>query len=100
MGPCARAGDAVASDILKSAAQALATFTAAVRTQIFGKSERVDVCYSGGVFGSDLLLERFRMLVELEDANRVTAPRRKAAEGALLEAYRIAGLRCFSNDLR
>jgi N-acetylglucosamine kinase-like BadF-type ATPase len=87
----ARAGDAVAGDILGSAAQALATLTAAVRRQLFGGSGQVDVRYSGGVFASDPLLERFRMLVELEEGNRVSAPRHSAAEGALLEAYRIGG---------
>ena len=88
----ARAGDAVARDILGSAAQALATITAAVRQQLFEKSGRVDVCYCGGVFSSLALLERFRMLVELEEGNRVSAPRHTPAEGALLEAYRMGGL--------
>jgi N-acetylglucosamine kinase-like BadF-type ATPase len=88
----ARAGDAVARDILGSAAQALATMTAAVRRQLFEKSGQVDVCYCGGVFGSIPLLERFRMLVELEEGNRVSAPRHSPAEGALLEAYRISGV--------
>ncbi len=89
----ARAGDAVAGDILGSAAQSLATMTAAVRTQLFARSGPVDVRYSGGVFHSDPLRERFRMLVELEEGTRVSAPRHSAAEGALLEAYRIAGLK-------
>lgn len=88
----ARAGDPVAGDILRSGAQALATVTAAVRAQLFSKTAQVGVCYSGGVFSSELLLERFRMLVELEEGNRVSAPRSSAAEGALLEAYRTAGL--------
>jgi N-acetylglucosamine kinase-like BadF-type ATPase len=88
----ARAGDAVAGDILGSAAQALATLTAAVRRQLFEESVRVNVCYSGGVFSSDPLLERFRMLVELEEGNTVSVPRHNPAEGALLEAYRISGL--------
>jgi len=88
----ARAGDTVASDILGSAAQALATMAAAVRRQLFREGDHVDVCYSGGVFESHPLLERFRMLVELEEGNRVSAPLHSAAEGALLEAYRIAGV--------
>lgn len=88
----ARAGDAVAADILGSAAQALATLTAAVRRQLFRPPGQVDVCYSGGVFGSAPLLERFRMLVEMEEGNRVSAPRHTAAEGALLEAFRIGGV--------
>ena len=85
----ARAGDAAAGDILGSAAQALATLTAAVRHRLFEKSGPVSVCYAGGVFASEPLLERFRMLVELEEGNRVSAPRHTPAEGALLEAYRI-----------
>jgi N-acetylglucosamine kinase-like BadF-type ATPase len=92
----ARAGDAVAGDILGSAAQALATITAAVRRQLFAPSldrpREVDVRYSGGVFASEPLLERFRMLVELEEGSRIAAPLHTAAEGALLEAYRIGGL--------
>ena len=95
----ARAGDAVARDILGSAAQSLAAMTAAVRAQLFERCGIVDVRYSGGVFGSEPLLERFRMLVELEEGTRVSAPQHSAAEGALLEAYRIAdkkpGLRRF-----
>jgi hypothetical protein len=38
------------------------------------------------------VLERFRMLVELEDGIRCIAPRHGPAEGALLEAYRSVGL--------
>ena len=87
----ARNGDPAASEILGSAAQALATITSAVRRQLFRPGEPVDVRYAGGVFASAPLLARFRMLVELEDGNRVSAPELGAAEGALLEAYRIAG---------
>ena len=87
----ALAGDAVAGDILASAAQALATLTAVVRRQLFQMGERIDVRYSGGVFASDSLRERFRMLVELEEGTSVSAPQMSAAEGALLEAYRLGG---------
>ena len=52
----------------------------------------VEVAYIGGVFHSCQLLERFRLLVELEDGNRCGAPRHGPAEGALLEAYRAVGL--------
>jgi len=44
------------------------------------------------VFNSELLLERFRMLVELEDGNRVQKPQYGPAAGALIEAYRLAGV--------
>jgi len=87
----ARSGDAVAGEILAAAAQALATLAAAVRGQLFLPGEAVDVRYSGGVFASEPLLARFRMLVELEEGSRVSAPERSAAEGALLEAYRAGG---------
>ena len=88
----ARAGDSVASDILGSAAQALGTIAAAVRRQLFTLESDVDIRYSGGVFASEHLLARFRMLVELEDGNRVSAPQYGPAAGALLEAYRIGGV--------
>jgi len=40
-----------------------------------------------------MLLERFRQLVELEEGSRAAPPRYEPAAGALLEAYRAAGLR-------
>ena len=89
----ARLGDGVAGNLLGSAAQALATLAAAVRGQLFPPSEAVDVHYSGGVFRSDPLLERFRTLVELQELAHVSPPLHDPAQGALLEAYRIAGLR-------
>jgi N-acetylglucosamine kinase-like BadF-type ATPase len=89
----ARAGDAVAIDILNGAAQALATIAAAVRAQLFAREEAAVFSYVGGAFQSAILLERFRMLIELNDSHRVVAPKYRPAEGALLEAYRIAGQR-------
>jgi N-acetylglucosamine kinase-like BadF-type ATPase len=88
----ARAGDAVARDILSGAAQSLATLVAAVRRQVFRESESVRVSYSGGAFRSGILLERYRMLVELEDGALVGPPVYSPAVGALIEAYRLAGM--------
>jgi N-acetylglucosamine kinase-like BadF-type ATPase len=88
----AGAGDAVARDILNRAAQALATLAAAVRAQLFNPGEAARIAYAGGVFRSSLLLERYRMLVELEDGNRVLTPLHEPAAGALIEAYRAVGL--------
>ncbi|HWB86060.1 MAG TPA: BadF/BadG/BcrA/BcrD ATPase family protein [Bryobacteraceae bacterium] len=88
----ALAGDAVATDILHRAAQHLALLAASVRGQLWRSSESVEVCYIGGVFQSQLLRERFRILVELESGNRCNPPHRGPAQGALLEAYRAAGL--------
>jgi N-acetylglucosamine kinase-like BadF-type ATPase len=88
----ARSGDAVAIDILNAAAQSLATLASAVRGQLFQMEESAVVSYSGGVFGSLPLLERFRMLIELDGANRFNVPALRPVEGALIEAFRAAGL--------
>ncbi|MCW5980484.1 MAG: ATPase [Bryobacteraceae bacterium] len=88
----ASAGDAVARDILFNAAQQLATLAAAARAQLFESGEPAAVSYAGGVFQSGLLRERYRSLVELSDGNRFTDPMYGPAAGALLEAYRAAGL--------
>jgi len=63
-----------------------------VRSQLWAPGDLVEVAYIGGVFESDRLRERFRMLVELEEGSRCRAPRYGPAEGALLEAYRAEGL--------
>lgn len=88
----ANAGDAVARNLLLNAAQQLATATSAVRSQLFEQRERAQVAPIGGVFRSEMLLERFRMLVELEDGNATIRPRYGPAAGALIEAYATAGL--------
>jgi N-acetylglucosamine kinase-like BadF-type ATPase len=85
-------GDPVARNILLNAAQQLATSASAVRAQLFAQREPATVAYLGGVFKSGILLERFRLLVELEDGNSVTAPMYGPATGALLEAYSAVGL--------
>jgi N-acetylglucosamine kinase-like BadF-type ATPase len=89
----AAAGDRVAIEILTNAAAQLAMLAASVRSQLWKPGDAVEVAYIGGVFWSSLVLERFRMLVELEDGIRCIAPKRGPAEGALREAYRGAGLR-------
>lgn len=87
-------GDATARNILHEAAQQLAIIAAAVRAQLFRAGEPARASYIGGVFRSRILLERFRMLVEMEEGNRVAAPEYGPAAGALLEAYQAAGIRC------
>ncbi len=86
----ALAGDIVAREILNQAAQSLASIAAAVRMQLF--KEDVAISYSGGAFQSAMVLDRFRTLVELHDGNRVAAPKFTPAEGALIEAWRSAGI--------
>jgi N-acetylglucosamine kinase len=85
-------GDSAAVQIVTSAAQALAMLAASVRSQLWAPGDQVEVAYIGGVFESDRLRERFRMLVELEEGSRCVTPRYGPAEGALLEAYRAEGL--------
>jgi N-acetylglucosamine kinase-like BadF-type ATPase len=89
----AAAGDRIANDILKNAAQQLAALAASVRGQLFG-DEPALVSYWGGVFRSAAIRERFRMLVELDSLNQFTPPRYSPALGALLEAYALAGVEC------
>ncbi len=88
----ATAGDTVAQQILMNAAQQLATVTSAVRSQLFAQGETAKIAHVGGVYRSVMLMERFRMLVELEDGNEVVSPRYGPAAGALIEAYALAGL--------
>lgn len=85
-------GDPVARGILEHAAQSLAMLASAIRRELFGPGEPAEVAYVGGVFRSRLLLERFRMLIELEEGSRCVHPARGPAAGALLEAYRAANL--------
>jgi N-acetylglucosamine kinase-like BadF-type ATPase len=92
-------GDRVALEILTNAAQQLATLTASVRTQLFRPGEAVTVAYIGGVFRSRLVLERYRMLVELETGVHCAPPAYGPAAGALLEAYRAAGLKVQLKDV-
>jgi N-acetylglucosamine kinase-like BadF-type ATPase len=88
----ARDGDVAAREILFAGAQQLATLAGAVRAQLFDGIEPCRMSYIGGVFRSEILLERYRMLMELEEGNRVTEPVYGPAAGALIEAYRAAGL--------
>jgi N-acetylglucosamine kinase len=88
----ARQGDAVARDLLNSAGQQLALITSAVRGQLFEPGEPARVAYIGGVFRSEILRERYRMLIELDEGNRFGPPVYGPAAGALIEAYRGVSL--------
>ncbi|MCC7007804.1 MAG: ATPase [Acidobacteria bacterium] len=88
----AEAGDPVAMEILDDAAKHLAGFVAVVRQRLFDVSEPVRVAYVGGVFRSRRVLEAFRRRVEAISRTTVIAPRHGPEIGALIEAYRAAGL--------
>jgi hypothetical protein len=51
------------------------------------------------VYRSEILLERFRLLVELEDGNCVIAPQYGPAAGALIEAYASTDLAPVLSDV-
>ena len=87
----AEQGDAVAQSIILQAAQSLALLASAVRAQIFSE-ESVAVSYAGGVFRNSSLRAKFQMLIELSGGSRFVTPHFDPAHGALLEAYRTAGL--------
>jgi N-acetylglucosamine kinase-like BadF-type ATPase len=88
----AEEGDPVAVQILQGAAHNLAILAASVRRQLWGESAASSVAWIGGVFSSAIVLERFRMLAELEGVVTVAPPVHSPAIGALLLAYRSAGL--------
>jgi len=83
-------GDAIALEILNDAARELATIAAAVRSQLFEKADPARVAYIGGVFRSRTVLATFTELVGKSVAPPIYGP----AAGALLEAYRAAGVQC------
>ena len=93
-------GDSTAHNILSEAAQQLAIIAAAVRGQLFKPQEAVRVSYVGGVFRSRLLLEKFRLLVEMEEGNQVSPPVYGPAAGALLEAYQTSGIHVMLSNVR
>ena len=88
----AQAGDEVAVAILQNAAQQLAVLTAAVRRPLWHSGEPVRVVWSGGIFRIAMVCERYRQLVELDEGNQAGPPAYGPAAGALLEAYRAAGI--------
>lgn len=90
----AEKGDEIAREILMDGARQLAAIATAVRRQLFPAGEAVQVSYAGGVFRCAAILARFRRLLEAGQGARIEAPLYGPAAGALLEAYRTAGLQC------
>ncbi|MFB3776500.1 MAG: N-acetylglucosamine kinase [Bryobacteraceae bacterium] len=85
-------GDTVARQIVTNAAHQLATITSAVRDQLFGPGEPVMVSYAGGAFRNTLLGDLFRAQVQMDVDCRCVPPLHKPAVGALIEAWRAAGV--------
>ena len=91
-------GDEVAASILNQAAQQLAMLAASIRRQLWRENETVRVAYVGGVFESKPLLERFRILVEMEEGNRCGPPGIRSRGRAL--CLRLIELRALIRALR
>lgn len=89
-------GDPAAADILRHAARQLALLAASVRRQLWNEETAVlspvRISWIGGVFQSQILLQRFRTLVLLDGNAEAEPPRHSPAAGALIIAYRVAGL--------
>ncbi len=88
----AEEGDPIALRLLQQAAQELALLAGSVRRQLWSEGQAVRISWAGGVFASAPLLERFRMLIALEADAVCEPPKHGPAAGALLLAYRAAGL--------
>jgi len=88
----AQSGDAAALEIIEVAAGELARLAGAVRKQLFAPGEEARVAYIGGVFRSAMLRECYIALVDSEPGNRCGPPEYGPAAGALIEAYRAAGI--------
>jgi N-acetylglucosamine kinase-like BadF-type ATPase len=87
-------GDAVAREILLQSGQDLARLAGVVRLQLFENAENVRVSYLGGVFRSPIVRARFFELAAREPGSRIESPVYGPAAGALIEAYRAAGITC------
>jgi N-acetylglucosamine kinase-like BadF-type ATPase len=85
----AREGDKVAQTILSFAARDLMGLARGVHHRLFAKHEIVPVCYIGGVFRSELMLENFAREVKSAIGCDVQRPRFSPAAGAVLEALRL-----------
>ncbi len=95
----AEEGDPVALGILHQSAQALAMLAGAVRRQLWEQDEPSRLAWIGGTFRSAILLERFRTLVELDGMVTTSPPDHAPAMGALILAYRAAGLQTVPDPL-
>jgi N-acetylglucosamine kinase-like BadF-type ATPase len=85
--------DPIAIGVLQNAARELAMLAGSVRRRLWAEGEPARVAWVGGVFRSAILLERFRTLVSLEENTICEPPKHGPALGALLLAYRAAGVR-------
>jgi N-acetylglucosamine kinase-like BadF-type ATPase len=86
-------GDQAALAILRGAGEELAEFVAAIRETLWPSYELVSASYIGGVFRSPVVLATFKETLEGHGRVLVSPPIWGAETGALIEAYRLAGIR-------
>ncbi len=86
------AGDRVAREILRRGSAQLVQLVEHVRPRIFSHDQTVLVSYTGGVWKSKIVRNRFKKLLESQGNYRVIQPVLGPAAGALLAAYRNAGI--------
>ena len=89
----AQAGDEVAREILNEAGDLLADFVGAVRKSLWYGGEPIVSSYIGGVFRSPTVLARFAETLREVWNVHTNPPIWGADAGALIEAYRLAGIR-------
>jgi N-acetylglucosamine kinase len=88
----AREGDSIARAILDWQGVELASLARAVHGQLFAPGDTVAVAHVGGVWRSDLVRASFAESLEAIEGVTVGPPLLGPAAGALLDAYRAAGL--------
>lgn len=89
----AESGDEAAAGILREAGEVLAEFVAAVRNGLWSQGEPVTASFIGGVFRSAAVLARFGEVLQADCNIDVRPPIWGGEAGALIEAYRLAGIR-------
>jgi N-acetylglucosamine kinase-like BadF-type ATPase len=95
----AGSGDEVAAQILRQAGDALAESVGAVRTKLWKSGEQVVASYIGGVFQSVPVLSRFSEALRDGWNVDVRTPVWGGEAGALIEAYRLAGVSANLRDV-
>ncbi len=84
-------GDPLAQQILRNAGQQLGSLTFAIKRQLWPDEQTIAAVYVGGLFNSGFVLESYIESCERNGCD-VRVPLMPPAAGALLEAYRLAGL--------
>jgi N-acetylglucosamine kinase-like BadF-type ATPase len=88
----AEEGDEMASTILQIAGGRLSNLVSAIQDALWAPGETANASYIGGVFRSPDVLQSFKESLESSHKVLVRPPIWGADAGALIEAYRLAGI--------